>query len=207
VISRHPALLASFCRLGLGLSLTLAACGGAAPTPPPPPLRPAATPVEPVGEAPSADRATDCPPTDLNRSPPSVPYRLRSLDEAQNLANHGFDKLAQAERRDTSKSMREQLITQAVDDFVTALRADPYNVHATYNLSAAYARIGRNQCALNLLDRLAALYKLEGYRWEVDIKLDRLLGRGKFVNDLDPDFRILRDREGFREIVKKFEGT
>jgi len=201
VIARHPALLL------LSLASLLAGCGGAAPTPPPPPLRPQPVPVAQPSTEPTAARATDCKPTDLNRSPPSVPYKLRSLDEAQNLANHGFDKLAQAERRDTSKSMREQLITQAVDDFVTALRADPYNVHATYNLAAAYARIGRNQCSLNLLDRLAALYKLEGYRWEVDAKLDRLLGRGKFVNDLDPDFRVLRDRDDFREIVKKFEGS
>jgi hypothetical protein len=196
-----PALRASLLVAGL------AACGGAAPTPPPPPLRPQPVPKEQVGTEPTAARPTDCAPTDLNRSPPSVAFKLRSLDEAQNLANHGFDKLQQAERRDTSKSMREQLITQAVDDFITALRADPYNVHATYNLAAAYARIGRNQCSLNLLDRLAALYKLEGYRWEVDIKLDRLLGRGKFVNDLDPDFRVLRDMDGFREIVKKFEGS
>ena len=31
--------------------------------------------------------------------------------------------------------MREQYITEAVDDYITALRADPYNVPATYGLA------------------------------------------------------------------------
>ena len=52
---------------------------------------------------------------------------------------------------------REEKITRAVEDFLSALGADPYNVHATYNLAAAYARIGRKQCALNLLVRLIAM--------------------------------------------------
>ena len=83
--------------------------------------------------------------------------------------------------------------------------ADPYNVDATYTLAAAYARIDRPQCAVNLLARLVALRKHKSQRDKVVKRLDRLLGRDEYSGRLDPDFFDLRDDPRFRELVKQFE--
>lgn len=185
----------------LGLGAIFVGCGHAAPVADaPPPLRP--KPVK--NDEPAKVAKTDCEPTEITSLPSAVPYRERSVPEAKNLADEGFKKLRQAESRATSPADREELITSAVDAFVTALKADPYNVHATYNLAAAYARIGRGQCAVNLLDRLVELRKLPSHTDDVEEKLDRLLGRAKFAGALDPDFRDLRDDNRFRDVVKKF---
>ena len=86
-----------------------------------------------------------------------------------------------------------------VSTLIAALAADPYNVHATYNLAAAYARIRRPQCALNLLDRLIRLHAHPTRELEVSQKLDRLLGRGGLA--LDSDFRDLRQNPVFGCII------
>jgi hypothetical protein len=78
---------------------------------------------------------------------------------------------------------------------LSALNADPYNVHATYNLAAAYARINRKQCSLNLLERLILMRDHHSRKVEVGQKLDRLLGRNK--TPLDPDFNDLRQDKRF----------
>lgn len=146
---------------------------------------------------------TDCEPTDTRSLPDSLAYPERSIDESQNLSNQGITKLTRAEEADVGRIERETLITEAVELFITALRADPYNVNATYNLAAAYARIDRPQCAINLLDRLVNLRKLRSHTANVEEKLDRLFGRGKYRRRLDPDFRKMRDMEIFRELVRK----
>ena len=61
---------------------------------------------------------------------------------------------------------------------------------ATYNLAAAYARIGRKQCSLNLLTRLLQMRAHDAKRPEVEAHLDRLLGRKQV---LDPDFSEMRN--------------
>jgi hypothetical protein len=147
---------------------------------------------------------TDCEVIDPKDLPSAVAYPERSIVEARNLSEQGFSKLQRAEDRKKPKLEREQLVTDAVDLFLTALAADPYNVHATYNLAAAYARIDRPQCSLNLLERLVELRKLRSQKNAVEEKLDRLLGRGRYRRKLDPDFRRMRDLDGFRELVKKF---
>lgn len=166
--------------------------------PAPDPRRPKQVEVE-VIKAP-----TDCEPTDPDAEPRHLAYGERSIDEAKNLADQGFNKLETAEDRKVPKLEREQLVTDAVDLFITALAADPYNVHATYNLAAAYARIDRPQCAINLLERMVGLRKLRSQKDAVESKLDRLLGRGKFRRKLDPDFRKMRDMDIFRDLIKKF---
>lgn len=173
-------------------------------TKPPAPLRPKPVVVDaPVDDKPVVP--TDCAPTDPQTLPASVPYNKRSIEEATNLANEGFKKLTEAERRDQSVLARETLITDAVSAFLTALRADAYNVHATYNLAAAYGRIGRIQCSINLLERLVNLRKLPSQTDLVDLKIDRLLGRGKYAGALDPDFREMRDLPVFRDLIKRLE--
>lgn len=201
-MSRAPMIVVTALALAASLG---AGCGSSAKlTPPPPPLRPKATPMERPAETEVAT-PTDCARTDPQSSPASVPYTKRSIEEATNLANEGFKKLTDAERRDQTKEMREQLVIDAISAFITALRADAYNVHATYNLAAAYARIGRVQCSLNLLDRLVDLRKLASQTDLVEAKIDRLLGRGKYAGALDPDFRDMRDLEPFRALIRKLE--
>ncbi|MCG8418362.1 MAG: hypothetical protein MJE77_10510 [Proteobacteria bacterium] len=169
--------------------------------PPPAPRRPKAIKAKKTVKA---DTRRDCEPTDPRSLPPSVAYPQRSIDESKSLANQGFNKLQRAEDPNVPRIEREELITDAVDLFITALRSDPYNVHATYNLAAAYARIDRPQCSINLLERLFNLRKLRSQKAAVELKLDRLLGRGEFRRKLDPDFRKMRDMAIFRDLVKRF---
>ncbi len=151
------------------------------------------------------DEKNDCEPVQIGDETPALTYRQRSVQEAQNLANEGFDSLRSAEERGVGRSERERMIGEAVDKFITALAADPYNVHATYNLAAAYARIRRVQCSVNLLGRLVPLRNLASKKANVEEKLDRLFGRGKYRNNLDPDFGRLRDDKRFRELAKQLQ--
>ncbi|GAB4521292.1 MAG: hypothetical protein Tsb0020_39910 [Haliangiales bacterium] len=187
--------------LGISAAALLIACGPRGPVPEAPaPRRPEKT----TDSAPKSAVPDDCQPIAADVGPDPATYKERSVVEATNLANEGFDMLQRAENGKLPQSERETMVIEAVDRFITALTADPYNVHATYNLAAAYARIGRGQCAVNLLDRLAALHRLRSYHDPVEDKLDRLLGRGKFRDDLDPDFHDLRGEESFREVINKF---
>lgn len=179
--------------------LAMPACGGAI-EPAPPPLRPAE---KKQADKPAETRKADCERVTIGDQKPAVKYRQRSIDEAENLANEAFGMLRAAEKQGVSRSDRERLITGAVDRFITALLADPYNVHATYNLAAAYARIDRRQCALNLLDRLAEMRRLTSQKDKVEAKIDRLLGRNKYEGRLDPDFDKLRDDARFRALIKR----
>ena len=177
-----------------------AACGGSTVKPAPPPLRPEAR----RAQLPAAQRQrSDCDPIVPSDGPSPLSYEERSVEEAENLANQGFDLLQQSSAGEGSQD-GERLLEQAVHRFITALLADPYNVHATYNLAAAYARIGRGQCAVNLLARLVPLRRLPSLAAKVDAKLDRLLGRKEYRGRLDPDFFDLRDDPRFRDLVKNF---
>ena len=192
--------------LSNALALTVAAslfgslgCAGKA-KPAAEPMRPKAKKAKKQKEVP-----TDCRAVTVADESPAVPYKERSVPEAQNLAKEGFDMLRAAEARGVAKSERQRMIRESVDKFITALRADPYNVHATYNLAAAYARIDRFQCAINLLARLELLRRLPSQTDRVEAKLDRLLGRGRYKGRLDPDFNPMRDDARFRELVKKLQ--
>ncbi|HTJ47705.1 MAG TPA: hypothetical protein VL463_36665 [Kofleriaceae bacterium] len=181
------------------LLLGLAACGGAANlTAPPPPLRP--KPIEVKEKPKPVVTKTDCDPTDPNRQLPAKTFPERSIPEATKLAAEGLAKL-QAAEGNADKPSREKLITDAVDTFITALLADPYNVNATYNLAAAYARIGRKQCSINLLERLLQMRDHESRKVDVEAKIDRLLGRKKAA--LDPDFNDMRADARFRTLIEK----
>jgi hypothetical protein len=176
------------------------ACGGGTVAPAPPPLRPdpRAGPVRSVARQPG-----DCQPVAPGEGPEPLSHDERSIEEADNLARQGSELLKQAAAGD-DRGKSEKLVQQAVHRFITALLADPYNVDATYTLAAAYARIGRGQCAVNLLARLVPLGRLPRLAARVEEKLDLLLGRKQYRGRLDPDFFDLRDDPRFRELVKSF---
>lgn len=181
------------------LGLVLGACAGTPKlTPPPPPLRPKAVKVD--KPAPVADVPADCEVTDPSKEQPAKAFAQRSIDEAKKLATGALLKLQTAEGN-ADKATRQQLITEAVEDFITALLADPYNVKATYNLAAAYARIKRPQCAVNMLVRLLQMKDHASRKVEVDAAIDRLLGRKKVA--LDPDFNDMRADQRFRDLIVK----
>jgi tetratricopeptide (TPR) repeat protein len=190
----------------LAVGIVAGGCASSAQVPTaPPPRRPPEDQTKVARDRVQDDLPEDCAPVELRTLPPSLPYRERSVVEAKNLADQGFAVLKRSESTKIPRAEREEYLTEAVEYFLTALKADPYNVHATYNLAAAYARIGRAQCSVTLLERLDALHKLPSQRDEVEDKLDRLLGRGRYRNNLDPDFRDLRDMEIFREVVRKLD--
>jgi hypothetical protein len=192
-------------RLGLGLCLALfgAACHAQETiTPPPPPLRP-----EPEAAKAKATGASqkDCDPVDPGREPKPFSFDERSIPEGNRLAEQGRAKLRTAQSAEVARNTREDLVTQAVDDFITALRADPYNVEATYSLAAAYATIGRAQCTINLLTRLLQMRPHGSKHADVESHIDKLLGRKQA---LDPDFAEMRKDDRFRALIQKMcEGT
>jgi tetratricopeptide (TPR) repeat protein len=189
-----------FVSILVGLS-TVAACGPKGElTPPPAPLRPAP---EPVVETKPVSK--DCDPIDPDDELKPISFDERSITEAMKLAEQARAELKTAESAEVAGSTREQYITDAVEHFITALRADPYNVQATYGLAGAYARIGRRQCSLNMLTRLLQLRPHQSKRPDVELMLDRLLGR---KGALDPDFSSMRGDDRFRALIQKMcDGT
>jgi hypothetical protein len=193
----RPLLVAA--AIGFGGAGAIGCGGSGAIKAAPPPLRPQprATQQQPT------DLRSDCEPIVPSDGPAPLTYEERSVEEAENLANQGNDLMQQAAPGEDDRQS-EHMLEQAVHRFITALLADPYNVNATYNLAAAYARIGRGQCAVNLLARLVPMRKLPSLTARVEEKLDRLLGRKDYRGRLDPDFFELRDDPRFRELVKNF---
>jgi hypothetical protein len=169
------------------------------PTAPPPPLRPEAE------EGPSGKAAKDCDATDPSSELKSLTFDQRSIPEGQRLSEQAYVALAAGSNNEKDRGTREAMLTQAVNDFVLALSADPYNVHATYGLAAAYAQIGRKQCSVNLLTRLLQMRPHASKHAEVEAHIDHLLGRKQ---PLDRDFNDIRGDSRFRDLIQKMcEGT
>lgn len=183
-------------RLGAAFAALLASggCPSQRLTAPPPPLRPEPEATDTVVEQ------TDCEPTDpqLERRPLS--FNERSIPEGRRLADLGTANLSAWRNPEVPRITREQQLTDAVKAFITALAADPYNVKATYGLAAAYARIGRTQCSINLLVRILQMRPHPSRRAEVEQHIDHLLGRRQA---LDPDFMDMRRDERFRRLIQK----
>lgn len=190
--------------LRIALAVAVAAgCGGKqAATPPPPPLRPEAEATLPKQQT---AIQKDCEPVNPDHEAKPLSFDERSIPEGTRLAEQGRAKLRTAQSAEVTKLTREDMITQAVTDFITALRADPYNVEATYSLAAAYATIGRPQCTINLLTRLLQMRPHPAKHADVERHLDKLLGRKQV---LDPDFAEMRRDERFRALIQRMcEGT
>lgn len=194
-----------FCQILIAVAVT-SAIGGCHEkqelTAPPPPLRPEPDPVPVVKDV----VQKDCDPVESNSGElKPIEFTERSIPEGAKLAEQAKGELRTAESAEVERATREQYITDAVEHFITALSADPYNVTATYNLAAAYARIGRKQCSINLLTRMLQMRPHPSKHAEVEAHLDRLLGRKQV---LDPDFSEMRKDARFRALIAKMcEGT
>jgi hypothetical protein len=178
----------------VSLSLALAGCHEKQEvTAPPPPLRPEPEPKAETG-------AKDCEPTEPSMELKPISFDERSIPEGMRLADQAYAKLNSANSAEVDRLTREQYQTDAVNDFITSLAADPYNVKATYGLAAAYAKIGRKQCSINLLTRLLQMRPHPSKKGEVEQAIDKLLGRRQ---PLDPDFADMRRDGRFRELIAK----
>jgi hypothetical protein len=184
----------------LAITLSAACHGKQEMTAPPPPLRP-----DPEPAPPTVKEQKDCEPTDPQAELKPLTFDQRSIPEGMRLADEGYASLNSSRSAEIDKITREQQITDAVNSFITALAADPYNVKATYGLAAAYARINRKQCSINLLTRILQMRPHYSKHAEVEASIDHLLGRKQV---LDPDFADMRRDERFRTLISKMcEGT
>jgi hypothetical protein len=182
------------------LLVVLVACHKQQLTPPPAPLRPTPEP-----KPPEAKVEKDCEPTDPSAELKALTFDERSIPEGMRLADKGYVELTASSSGEIDRRTKEGDVTDSVNDFITALAADPYNVKATYGLAAAYAKIGRKQCSINLLTRILQMRPHPSKHAEVEAQLDHLLGRRQA---LDPDFDNLRRDERFRTLIEKMcEGT
>jgi len=84
------------------------------------------------------------------------PRRLkRRAKSARRLARQADVILIDAER--ASGQRRISAVMEASRKLKSALKKDPYGPEPTYKLAVAYALVGRNSCAIALLDRLNQL--------------------------------------------------
>ena len=150
----------------------------------------------PVKAQPMAQSPEDCEAVMPNEGPPPKKYKELAIDEGAAHAAEGLKILIESEKNIPPEDVAAK-IEAAVAKFFASLAADPYNVNATYNLAAAYARIGRNQCAVNLLFRLAAMKDFHSRKKAIDLKRDRFLGQAKWKGRPDPDFSALRSTPEF----------
>lgn len=186
----------------LFLALVAAGCGGPSYVAAKDPARPTPKPVQkPIAEA--IEEPEDCPAQDPEKGPPPKVYGDRVIELGDALAKQGLDLLLESEERSRGAADNQAKLTAAVGKFHEALAADPYNVKATYNLAAAYARIGRTQCALNLLARLVEMAAFPSQKEAIQDAGDRLLGRGKkWQGRPDPDFEDMRANPKFLDLAK-----
>jgi hypothetical protein len=189
----------------LMLVVLAAACGGGGrQKPADAPLRPPTTALTPAAPPPTAPAAIgDCAVVEPSQGPPPKSYKDLSVTEAEAYAKQGLEIQVRSEKIGLPEQEWRGMLKQASDKYFTALAADPYNVKATYNLAAAYGRIGRCTCAENLLARLNAMKAWGSVKVAVDDAGDRLNGRaGKWKDRPDPDLDRCRTDERFRAINK-----
>jgi hypothetical protein len=170
-------------------------------TAPPAPLRP-----EPEATAETSSKVQkDCEIITAEMEEKPMAFDQRAITESTKLSDGARANLKAADSAEVERIQREEYITSAIRDLITALRGDPYTVSATYTLARAYARIRRPQCSMYLLTRLLQMRPHPSKRAAVETHLDMLLGRKQ---PLDPDFAEMRRDERFRELIKKMcEGT
>jgi hypothetical protein len=78
---------------------------------------------------------------------------------------------------------KKDLMIDGIDEYVAALRKDPFNAKATLKLAVAYDKARRKGCALRLLERLDQLAQNPKLANEANEAIDELLGRRGWFKD------------------------
>ncbi|MBK9070012.1 MAG: hypothetical protein IPL79_03255 [Myxococcales bacterium] len=156
-------------------------------------------PFRPEASATEIGTVADCAPTNPDEQSTPLRFGERSIAEAARLVERARDEYAEAMTTELSQPLRLEALHRTLETLHTALAADPYNVDATYLLAAAYARVQRKQCTLNLLERLLEMKHHHSRSAAVERRLDSLLGRRG--TPLDTSFDGLRRDAGFRELI------
>jgi hypothetical protein len=196
-------------KLSLLVALILGACAPAVvATGASQPMRPKPKTLEPPPPPVTYGPPTDCAPVAGRTGGEAIPFKAQRRGEAEALASDGLAALISSEDpQDPGGAPHDQYISRfetAVEKFLLALELDPYNVKATYNLAAAYARLGRKECALNLIDRLNEMRAFPSRKKDVDDAFFRLFGSGgKWKGKPDPDFDLLRNHPRFTQVTGK----
>ncbi|MDQ3335186.1 MAG: hypothetical protein M4D80_08490 [Myxococcota bacterium] len=78
---------------------------------------------------------------------------------------------------------KKDLMLDGIDEYVAALKKDPFNAKATLKLAVAYDKARRKGCALRLLERLDQLAQNPKLANEANEAIDELLGRRGWFKD------------------------
>jgi hypothetical protein len=131
--------------------------------PPPPPD------AGPAGATPVAEAPPDACRTNFFADP--VPIEKRDAKKGMQLAGQADGVLLEAEQ--LSDPLKTQKAVDAIATLKNALKADPYGPEPTYKMAVAYALVGKQKCALALLERLAELKKVPELTKEVERVIKR----------------------------------
>ena len=92
-----------------------------------------------------------------NFAKPAINPARRKVDAAVRAAQEADGTLSEA--KNEAPAARLNTLLEQVDKLKAALAMDPYSPQATYELAVAYALIGKNKCAVAMVERLADLGK------------------------------------------------
>jgi hypothetical protein len=83
----------------------------------------------------------------------------KTRNTATGLAQDADNQLAGIESPTLPKEQKKEMVLQSLSTSTSALRSDPYNPAATFEMAVAYGWAGKKKCAIMMLERLIELSK------------------------------------------------
>lgn len=134
------------------------------------------------------------PPATLPEEPATVVYKedcdlltariatvKRDTKQAERHTQNGDQKVADFDA--APPAAKKDLMLDGIDEYVAALRKDPFNAKATLKLAVAYDKARRKGCALRLLERLDQLAQNPKLANEANDAIDEITGRRGWFKD------------------------